>query len=130
MRAGELESWSRLLNNFLQGISGVCLSKPVNSASSREGKPFDQPVSTRLTLNSARAALDAALANLGVARVLSYQAADALAAGRLKEVLSDFAPAPLPVNLAYSGQGMIPFKTRCFIEFAVPRVRRSLAGLE
>lgn len=82
-----------------------------------------------MTVNSARAAVDAALANLGVARVLSFQAADALVIGHLKEVLPNFAPAPLPVNLAYSGRGLIPFKTRCFIKFAVPRVRRSLADL-
>ena len=86
-------------------------------------------MASRLTVNSARAAVDAALANLGVARVLSFQAADALVIGHLKEVLPNFAPAPLPVNLAYSGQGLIPFKTRCFIKFAVPRVRRSLADL-
>lgn len=93
-----------------------------------DGKNLEQPVQTRLVVNSAWAALDAAAANLGITRILSYQAAAALDSGTVKEVLTDFAPEPLPVNMVYAGQGMIPFKTRCFIEYATPRIRNSLAA--
>lgn len=93
-----------------------------------EGKLMEQPVRSRLVVDGAWAAIDAAAANLGVARVLSYQADAAMQSGAVKEILADFAPDPLPVNLVYAGQGMIPFKTRCFIEYAAPRIRKSLAA--
>ncbi len=93
-----------------------------------DGKNLEQPVQTRLVVDGASAAIDAAAANLGIARILSYQAAAALDCGTVKEVLAEFAPEPLPVNLVYAGQGMIPFKTRCFIESAAPRIRKSLAA--
>ena len=44
-------------------------------------------VHSRLTVNTAEAAIDAARAGVGIARVLSYQAAAALADGSLKEIL-------------------------------------------
>ena len=93
-----------------------------------QGKKLEQAVRSRFVVDGAWAAVDAAAANLGVARVLSYQADAAIRSGAVKEVLADFAPEPLPVNLVYAGQGKIPFKTRCFIEYAAPRIRKSLAA--
>jgi DNA-binding transcriptional LysR family regulator len=55
----------------------------------------------RLAVNSADAALVAAEAGLGIVRTLSYQAAGALAAGRLVQVLADFTPPALPVSAVY-----------------------------
>ena len=93
-----------------------------------QGKKLQQTVRSRFVVDGAWAAVDAAAASLGVARVLSYQADAAIQSGAVKEVLADFAPEQLPVNLVYAGQGMIPFKTRCFIEYAAPRIRKSLAA--
>src|SRR4029077_7339894 len=62
-------------------------------------------VHSRLVVNTAEAAIDAAVAGLGVTRVFSYQVADAVKAGLLKVVLKELEPAPLPVSLVYSGQG-------------------------
>jgi DNA-binding transcriptional LysR family regulator len=80
----------------------------------------------RLSLNTAEAALDAAIAGLGVTRVLSYQAAQAVAAKKLRIVLADFEPEPLPVNLLRTEHGLLPAKTRAFFDFAVPRLRKAL----
>lgn len=80
----------------------------------------------RLTVNTADAAVDAAVAGVGLTRVLSYQAQRAVAAGDLQLVLTEFEPEPIPVSLVHAGQGLLPLKTRRFLEFAVPALRRSL----
>lgn len=84
-------------------------------------------IKSRLVVNTAEAAIDAAVAGLGVTRVLSYQIADALRARKLKIILADFEPEPAPVSLVYAGQGLLPLKTRAFIDFASERLRLALA---
>jgi DNA-binding transcriptional LysR family regulator len=82
----------------------------------------------RLSVNTAEAAIDAAIAGVGLTNVLSYQVARAVGEGKLKLVLRAFEPEPVPVNLMHAGQGRLPLKTRSFIDFAVPRLRTALAG--
>ena len=84
------------------------------------------PIRSRLTVNTADAAIAAALAGLGVTRVLSYQVADPCRDGRLLRVLRDHEPAALPVSLVYGGQGRLPMKSRAFVDFAVGRLRERL----
>jgi len=84
------------------------------------------PVHSRLTVNTAEAAIEAALCGLGVTRVLSYQIADAVASGRLATALEAFEPAPWPVSLVHAGQRLIPQKLRAFLDFATPRLRARL----
>jgi DNA-binding transcriptional LysR family regulator len=81
------------------------------------------PIHSRLSVTTAEAALDAAVAGLGVTRVLSYQAAAAIRAGGLQVVLEAFEPAPWPVHLIYVGQGLLPRKLRAFLDFAAPGLR-------
>src|SRR3984957_20129798 len=69
-------------------------------------------VRARLVVNTAEAAIDAAVAGLGVTRVLSYQAADALRDGRLALALPEFEPEPSPVHLVHTGGRMLPQKLR------------------
>jgi DNA-binding transcriptional LysR family regulator len=83
-------------------------------------------VHSRLAVNTAEAAIDAALAGVGITRVLSYQIADAVAAGTLAIVLEKFEPAPSPVNLVYAGQARLPVKLRAFVDFAAPRLKARL----
>lgn len=84
-------------------------------------------VRSRLVVNTAEAALDAAVAAMGIARVLSYQAAAAVREKRLALVLRRFEPEPVPVSLLYPGQGMLPAKLRVFLDFAAPRLKASVA---
>jgi DNA-binding transcriptional LysR family regulator len=85
--------------------------------------PMDVAIRSRLTLNTAEAAIDAAMAGVGIARVLSYQCANAVAAGALTVVLKSFEPAPWPVSLVYAGQRFLPLKLRAFLDFATPRLK-------
>lgn len=83
-------------------------------------------VRTRMTVTTADAAIAAARCDLGLARVLSYQVADALREGSLVRVLASEEPPSVPASLIYPGQGRLPMKTRAFIDFAVGRLRARL----
>lgn len=80
----------------------------------------------RLTVNSAEAAIDAAVAGVGLVHILSYQAAPALRAGQLRRVLEAYEPDGLPVHLLHAAQGPLPLKTRSFLDFAMTRLRATL----
>ena len=84
-------------------------------------------VRSRLIVNTAEAAIDAAVAGIGITRVLSYQVAHATRAGTLALALEEFEPAPWPVSLLYAGQGLLPLKLRAFVDFAVPRLKMRLS---
>jgi DNA-binding transcriptional LysR family regulator len=84
-------------------------------------------VRSRLVVNTAEAAIDAAVAGVGITRVLSYQAAGAIRAGALVLALREFEPAPVPVSLVHAGQGLLPLKLRAFLDFAGPRLKATLA---
>jgi DNA-binding transcriptional LysR family regulator len=84
-------------------------------------------IHSRLIVNTAEAAIDAAIAGVGVTRVLSYQIAEAMGAGTLVVALQAFEPAPWPVNLVYTGQRVLPLKLRAFLDFAAPRLKMGLS---
>jgi len=88
------------------------------------------PIRARLAVNTAEAALDAALAGVGLTQVLSYQAADAVKEKRLRIVLQDFEIDPLPVHLIHPPQSLPPLKQRRFLDFALPRLKKALADIE
>jgi DNA-binding transcriptional LysR family regulator len=87
-------------------------------------------VRSRLIVNTAEAALDAAIAGMGITRVLSYQAANAVRAKKLALVLRPFEPEPAPVSLVYAGRGLLPIKVRAFLDFAAPRLKARVEKVE
>ncbi|RWO72752.1 MAG: LysR family transcriptional regulator [Mesorhizobium sp.] len=86
-------------------------------------------VRSRLQVNTAEAAIDAAIAGVGLTRVLSYQIEAALRSGTLRILLQEFEPAPWPVSLVHAGHGLLPVKLRAFLDFAAPRLKGRLAQL-
>jgi len=93
-----------------------------------DGSPVTVTVHSRLVVNTAEAAIDAAIMSVDVTRVLSYQVADAMRIGKLALALEAFKPAPWPVSLVYAGQGLLPLKVRAFLDFAAPRLKAHLDG--
>jgi DNA-binding transcriptional LysR family regulator len=71
----------------------------------------------RLLVNDIEAMLLAARSGFGLARPLSYQVVEELAAGTLVRLLADFEPAAEPVQLVFSGGGMMRPSVRAFVEF-------------
>jgi DNA-binding transcriptional LysR family regulator len=84
-------------------------------------------VHSRLIVNTAEAAIDAAITGLGITRVLSYQVADAMRSGALFLALREFEPPPVPVSLVHAGQGRLALKLRAILDFAAPRLRARLS---
>ena len=70
----------------------------------------------RFTTNSADAAIQYAEGGGGLTRVMFYQAADALGAGRLRIVLAKFEQPPLPIHLVYPTSRLLSAKVRAFID--------------
>jgi DNA-binding transcriptional LysR family regulator len=87
------------------------------------------PIRPHFAVNSADAAIAAAVASAGIARVLSYQVASQVAAGSLRLILRAFKPEPLPVHLVHASQSLAPLKLRAFLDFAGPRLRTSLSSM-
>jgi DNA-binding transcriptional LysR family regulator len=76
------------------------------------------PVEPRITVNSVDAVIAAAVAGLGIANVLSYQAAGSIASGELCSLLDDHALPPVPVSVLFH-----PSRSR------VPAVRLFIDGM-
>ena len=77
----------------------------------------------RLIVNEVEAALIAARSGHGIARVLSYQAADDLAAGRLVRLLAAHEPPPVPVQLVTPSQDLRAARVNAFLDFAAEALR-------
>ncbi|NVZ69777.1 LysR family transcriptional regulator [Pseudomonas costantinii] len=87
------------------------------------------PVHSRLSVNTAEAAIAAAALGVGVIRVLSYQVADAVQKGDLQVVLQPYESAALPISLVHKGQAPLPLKVRAFLDFVTPRLRLREANI-
>jgi len=95
---------------------------PVNSSATSVA------IRSRLMVDAAEAAVDAALAGAGIVRLFSYHVADAVKDGKLSILLEAFEPPPIPVNIVYLGGGLQPLKVRAFLDFAAPRLKARLAA--
>lgn len=87
-------------------------------------------VGCRLAVSTGEGAVDAAIEGAGLTQTLLYQAAPAIAAGRLKVVLRRYEAAPMPASIIYTGRGRMPLKTRSFLDFAAPRLRQGIEALD
>ena len=81
-----------------------------------DGSEISVSCTPRFTSNSADAAIQYAEAGGGLTRVLAYQAAASLKAGRLKIVLAPFAPPALPIHIVYPTSRLLSAKVRTFID--------------
>jgi DNA-binding transcriptional LysR family regulator len=87
------------------------------------GQPLVQRIHARLRTTTNESALAAALAGLGIARLLSYQVAAQVHSGALQVVLQDFETAPLPVHVAHHEGRRASQKVRAFVDLAVDSLR-------
>ena len=82
---------------------------------------------TLLQVNDTEVAIAAAVEGRGVTRVLSYQVARELKSGRLKVVLADYEPPPIPIHLVHLEGRQANARVRAFVDFAAKRLRTALA---
>jgi DNA-binding transcriptional LysR family regulator len=74
-------------------------------------------VSGSFRANNGEAIGQAVMADLGIAVAPEWMVHDAIAAGRIKAVLPDFAPTPLEINAVFTSARHVSTKVRAFIEF-------------
>jgi DNA-binding transcriptional LysR family regulator len=88
-----------LAKHTIIAASGV---SPSSEWKFRHGtKSITVRVQPKLTVNSNDAAIEAAETGFGITRLLSYQIAPQLAAGRLKIILPEWEPAPMPIHVIH-----------------------------
>jgi DNA-binding transcriptional LysR family regulator len=92
-----------------------------------EASTRSAPIRPRFSVNTADAVIDAAVAGVGIARVMSYQAAAAIRSQTLVPILEAHAPPPIPAQLVHRGQRGQPLKQRAFLDFVAPRLTLALA---
>ena len=81
-----------------------------------DGREVRVPCTPRFVTNSADAAIAYAEAGGGLTRVMAYQAAESIKAGRLKIVLAKFEEPPLPIHVVYPTSRLLSAKVRTFID--------------
>lgn len=93
----------------------------------RLGRKVDRlTIRSRLAVNTAEAAADAATAGVGITRLLCYQVSNAVLDNRLRLLLRKFEPAPLPVSLVWPDAKLVPQKLKAFVDFVGPRLKARL----
>jgi DNA-binding transcriptional LysR family regulator len=92
------------------------------SAGKRERSIAVRP---KLTVNTAQAAIDAAVAGLGVVRVISYQVSQLVADKKLRIVLPAAASAPMPMHLVHL-PGAQSRAAAAFVELAAEWLRKRI----
>lgn len=94
-----------------------------------EGKRGKISVRPRAQLhgNASEIGITAALSGRGLTRVLSYMIAPEVRAGRLRLVLEDYEPEPLPIHIVYREGRRAPARVRAFADYAAQRLRADAA---
>jgi DNA-binding transcriptional LysR family regulator len=89
----------------------------------RFGQGITAKIKPRLTVTSNGSAITAAIKNLGVTRLLSYQIAPYLASGALQVILEDFEPERLPIHVLHREGRYASAKVRTFVDLIVANLR-------
>ena len=88
-----------------------------------DDKPLTVPIQPRLVTTTNDSAISAALAGLGIVRLLSYQVAHELADGALRVVLADYELPTLPVHVVHREGKHANQKVRAFLDLAIETLR-------
>ncbi|HTP99344.1 MAG TPA: LysR family transcriptional regulator [Casimicrobiaceae bacterium] len=91
----------------------------------KASRPLAIPVAARFASNQVDAAIIACESGLGPGMFLSYQVADAVAAGRLRHVLAAFEREPVPVSVIYPQAKLRSGTVRAFVDLAVAALREA-----
>jgi DNA-binding transcriptional LysR family regulator len=87
------------------------------------------PIHSRLVVSTAETAVEAAVAGVGLTRMLDYQIDKQRREDALRVVLEDFGTPAKPVHLIYEQAVYLPLKTRTFLDHAAPRLKEAFRAL-
>lgn len=124
-RHGTPRSAQDLTRHTIVAASGVSPSPEWRFV--HEGRPRAVKIAPCITTTSNDSAIAAALAGVGLTRLLSYQVASEVKAGRLRIVLADHEPAALPVQVVHrEGRHASP-KVRAFLDLVIEKLRSDVS---
>ncbi len=84
------------------------------------------PVHGPMMCNDAAASIDACASGLGIGMFLSYQIAPLIKQKKLKLILTDFEPTPLPVSVVYPQPKFMATRVRVFVDWMTEELRKAL----
>ena len=76
-----------------------------------------------LRTNQVDAAIDACLRGLGCGQFLHYQVESLIGKGKLRRLLAEYEPAPLPIQIVYPQARLPSSNVRAFVDLAVKRLQ-------
>ncbi len=110
-----------LLNHECLRLTGLTPSAVWNFY--LKGRVISVPVSGSFVCNQASATIDACVGGLGIGTFLSYQIAPLVAQGKLKLLLTDYEPPPIPLSIVYPHAKLLSARVRVFAEWATESLR-------
>jgi len=109
----------------------IILARGLNPANEmrflRDGQTQTVKLQPILSVSDNDSAAGAALAGLGITRLLSYQIAEPLQTGKLKIVLSEFESPPVPIHILHREGRHSSAKIRSFVDMMAGRLRAELS---
>jgi DNA-binding transcriptional LysR family regulator len=124
-RAGTPSHPSELSNVACVRFVGIASDPTWSFGTGR--RALQVPVTARLVCNQAAVAVQACAVGLGFGRFLSYQVMPDVLAGRLRIVLAEFEPAPLPVTVLSPPNRAPSARVRALLEWLAPGLKAVLA---
>lgn len=88
-----------------------------------KGKALTIPVTGPFVCNQAAATIDACVDGLGISTFLSYQVAPLVAQKKLRVILEDYEPPPIPLSIVYPHAKLLSARVRVFSEWATESLR-------
>jgi DNA-binding transcriptional LysR family regulator len=82
------------------------------------------PIVSRISCNEIDSSLNACIDGLGLGLFLSYQVAPLRKSGRLKYVLEQFEPEPVPVHVVYAHSALLSNRMQAFVDECVDKLRQ------
>lgn len=93
----------------------------------RNGKDVDLPIGGTIEANNGETLAELAMLGVGIARVGAFSVREPIRAGRLVPLLEDYNPGDVEaVHAVFIGGAGLPTRTRVFLDFMVPRLRKVL----
>lgn len=109
----------------------IILARGLNPANEmrfvRDGQPLTVKLQPMLSVSDNDSAASAAMAGLGITRLLNYQIAEPLRVGKLKIVLSEFESSSVPVHILHREGRHSSAKIRSFVDLMAEQLRAELA---
>lgn len=122
-RAGEPKELEDLKTHNCLRFSGLISGRTWHFL--RDGRDIGIPVSGSVTSTSGDVVIEAALRGCGITSVLFYQVMNHVADGRLRLLLQEFAPPPVPIHAVFAHPKLVSAKVRAFVD----HLKRNFSGL-